>query len=99
MDFADLKKAFQPLYDSSTQPLLERHPGAGQSHQRNARGVIWDRLKPALPQLSCVTVHETLHERLPLTHGARPLSAMLATSMLLRRPQCGQSDVAARADG
>ena len=59
MDFADLKKAFQPLYDQLDHHYLNDIPGLENPTSETLAIWIWNRLKPTLPQLSCVTVHET----------------------------------------
>jgi 6-pyruvoyltetrahydropterin/6-carboxytetrahydropterin synthase len=59
MDFADLKKAFQPLYDQLDHHYLNDIEGLENPTSEMLAVWIWNRLKPALPQLSCVTVHET----------------------------------------
>ena len=59
MDFADVKRAFQPLYDQLDHHYLNDIAGLENPTSEMLAIWIWDRLKPALPQLSCVTVHET----------------------------------------
>ena len=59
MDFADVKTAFQPLYDQLDHHYLNDIPGLDNPTSERLAIWIWERLKPALPQLSCVTVHET----------------------------------------
>jgi 6-pyruvoyltetrahydropterin/6-carboxytetrahydropterin synthase len=59
MDFAELKKAFQPLYDQLDHHYLNDIEGLENPTSEMLAVWIWNRLKPALPQLSCVTVHET----------------------------------------
>jgi 6-pyruvoyltetrahydropterin/6-carboxytetrahydropterin synthase len=59
MDFADVKKAFQPLYDQLDHHYLNDIEGLENPTSEMLAVWIWNRLKPALPQLSCVTVHET----------------------------------------
>ena len=59
MDFADVKAAFQPLYDQLDHHYLNDIEGLDNPTSERLAMWIWDRLKPALPQLSCVTVHET----------------------------------------
>ena len=59
MDFADLKSAFQPLYDRLDHNYLNEIEGLENPTSERLAVWIWERLKPALPQLSCVTVHET----------------------------------------
>jgi 6-pyruvoyltetrahydropterin/6-carboxytetrahydropterin synthase len=59
MDFAEVKAAFQPLYDQLDHHYLNDIDGLDNPTSERLAMWIWDRLKPALPQLSCVTVHET----------------------------------------
>ena len=59
MDFADLKQAFQPLYDRLDHHYLNDVEGLENPTSERIAVWIWERLKPALPQLSAVTVHET----------------------------------------
>jgi 6-pyruvoyltetrahydropterin/6-carboxytetrahydropterin synthase len=59
MDFADLKQAFQPLYDRLDHYNLNDVEGLENPTSENVARWIWARLKPALPQLSKVVVHET----------------------------------------
>jgi 6-pyruvoyltetrahydropterin/6-carboxytetrahydropterin synthase len=59
MDFAELKRAFQPLYDRLDHHYLNDIEGLDNPTSERLAVWIWDRLKPALPLLSAVTVHET----------------------------------------
>ena len=59
MDFAELKQAFQPLYDRLDHHYLNDIEGLENPTSERLAVWIWDRLKPALPLLSAVTVHET----------------------------------------
>jgi 6-pyruvoyltetrahydropterin/6-carboxytetrahydropterin synthase len=59
MDFADVKAAFQPTYDRLDHHYLNEIPGLENPTSENLARWIWDQLKPALPLLSKVTVHET----------------------------------------
>lgn len=65
MDFADVKAAFEPLYRQLDHHYLNEVPGLENPTSENLAKWIWQRLKPALPQLSAVVVHETC------TSGAR----------------------------
>jgi 6-pyruvoyltetrahydropterin/6-carboxytetrahydropterin synthase len=65
MDFADVKAAFDPLYRQLDHHYLNDVPGLGNPTSENLAKWIWQQLKPALPQLSAVVVHETC------TSGAR----------------------------
>lgn len=59
MDFSELKAAFKPLYDQLDHNYLNDIPGLENPTSERLAMWIWDRLKPALPLLSEVTVHET----------------------------------------
>jgi 6-pyruvoyltetrahydropterin/6-carboxytetrahydropterin synthase len=59
LDFADLKAAFQPLFDQLDHRYLNEVAGLENPTSERLAQWIWERLKPALPQLSKVVVHET----------------------------------------
>lgn len=59
MDFAEIKKAFQPLYDQLDHSYLNEIPGLDNPTSENLARWIWQRLKPALPELARLTVRET----------------------------------------
>jgi len=59
MDFADLKAAFQPLYDQLDHNYLNEIQGLENPTSENLALWIWDKLKPRLTQLSKVGVKET----------------------------------------
>jgi len=59
MDFADIKAAFRPLYEQLDHHYLNDIEGLANPTSERLAMWIWDRLKPVLPQLSQVTVHET----------------------------------------
>ena len=65
MDFADVKAAFKPLYQQLDHHYLNDVPGLENPTSENLARWIWQRLRPALPQLSAIVVHETC------TSGAR----------------------------
>jgi len=65
MDFADVKAAFEPLYQQLDHHYLNEVPGLENPTSENLARWIWQRLRPALPQLSAIVVHETC------TSGAR----------------------------
>ena len=65
MDFADVKAAFDPLFQRLDHHYLNDVPGLENPTSENLAKWIWQQLKPALPQLSAVVVHETC------TSGAR----------------------------
>ena len=59
MDFADIKRAFAPLHDALDHHCLNDVPGLSNPTSENLAIWIWQRLKPELPALSGVAVHET----------------------------------------
>lgn len=59
MDFADLKKAFKPLYDQLDHHYLNEIDGLENPTSENLAAWIWQRLKPELPLLSKVVIAET----------------------------------------
>jgi 6-pyruvoyltetrahydropterin/6-carboxytetrahydropterin synthase len=59
MDFADLRKAFQPLYDQLDHHCLNEIDGLGNPTSENLARWIWQKLKPDLQELSKVVVCET----------------------------------------
>jgi len=65
MDFADVKSAFAPIYDQLDHHYLNDIEGLENPTSERLAEWIWERLKPALPALSEVVVHETC------TAGAR----------------------------
>jgi 6-pyruvoyltetrahydropterin/6-carboxytetrahydropterin synthase len=65
MDFADVKAAFEPLYQQLDHHYLNDVPGLENPTSENLARWVWQQLTPRLPQLSAVVVHETC------TSGAR----------------------------
>ena len=59
IDFAEIKKAFQPLHDELDHSYLNEIDGLANPTSENLSRWIWKRLMPALPSLSRVTVRET----------------------------------------
>jgi len=59
MDFADIKSAFQPLYDRLDHHYLNDIEGLDNPTSERLAIWIWERLRPALPQLARIVVHET----------------------------------------
>ena len=59
MDFADIKRAFQPIYDQLDHHYLNDIPGLENPTSEQLAIWIWNRLKPALPLLAEVVIHET----------------------------------------
>ena len=65
MDFADVKRAFKPLFDQLDHNYLNDIPGLENPTSERLAQWIFEQLRPALPLLSLVVVHETC------TAGAR----------------------------
>lgn len=59
MDFADLKRAFQPLYDRLDHYYLNDIEGLENPTSEVLAQWIWQHLKPSLPSLSQIVVRET----------------------------------------
>lgn len=59
MDFADLRQAFQPLFDQLDHQYLNDVDGLDNPTSENLARWIWHRLSADLPQLSRVVVRET----------------------------------------
>ena len=62
-DFADLRAAFAPLYERLDHHLLNEVPGLDNPTSENLAAYIWEALRPALPGLSAVVIHETCTSR------------------------------------
>jgi len=59
MDFADVKAAFDPLYRQLDHHYLNDIEGLDNPTSERLAVWIWERLKPGLPQLAEIVVHET----------------------------------------
>src|SRR5437868_14035616 len=59
MDFAELKALFKPLEELLDHRFLNEIPGLENSTSENIARWIWHRLKPQLPAMHSITVHET----------------------------------------
>ena len=59
MDFADLKEAFQPTFNRLDHHYLNEIAGLENPTSENLARWIWEQLKPALPSLDKIIVHET----------------------------------------
>lgn len=58
-DFADIQEAFAPVFDTLDHHYLNEIPGLENPTSEILAMWIWDRLKPALPALAKVEIHET----------------------------------------
>ena len=59
MDFADVRAAFQPVFDRIDHQLLNEIPGLENPTSENLARWIWRETKPRLSLLAKVVVHET----------------------------------------
>lgn len=59
MDFADMTRAFNPIYEQLDHHYLNDIPGLENPTSEILARWIWSRLQPALPLLSKVVVRET----------------------------------------
>lgn len=59
MDFAELKRAFRPIFEQLDHHCLNEVAGLENPTSENLARWIWERLKPGLPLLSAVVVNET----------------------------------------
>jgi 6-pyruvoyltetrahydropterin/6-carboxytetrahydropterin synthase len=59
MDFADIKAAFEPIEKQLDHYYLNEIDGLENPTSENLARWIWKRLKPTLPMLSKLVVHET----------------------------------------
>ncbi len=59
MDFADLRQAFQPLFDQLDHRYLNEIEGLENPTSENLARWIWPRLQEHLPLLSKIVVQET----------------------------------------
>ncbi len=58
-DFAEVKAAFAPLLDQLDHHYLNEIDGLSNPTSENLSRWVWKRLRPRLPNLSKVVVHET----------------------------------------
>lgn len=58
-DFADISRAFQPLFEQLDHHYLNEVPGLENPTSEHLARWIWTHLQPALPGLSQVVVRET----------------------------------------
>lgn len=59
LDFAEIKVAFQPLFDQLDHNYLNDIEGLENPTSENLARWLWQHLRPTLPQLSKVIVRET----------------------------------------
>lgn len=58
-DFSEIKAIFRPLYDQLDHNYLNEIPGLENPTSEVLAQWIWQRLKPGLPELYKVRIHET----------------------------------------
>jgi len=59
MDFADVKAAFDPIFRQLDHNYLNEIDGLSNPTSESLARWIWERLRPALPGLSQIVIHET----------------------------------------
>jgi 6-pyruvoyltetrahydropterin/6-carboxytetrahydropterin synthase len=59
MDYADIKKAFEPIFEQLDHRCLNEVSGLENPTSEILAKWVWDRLKPSLPLLTTVIVAET----------------------------------------
>jgi 6-pyruvoyltetrahydropterin/6-carboxytetrahydropterin synthase len=59
MDFADITQVFRPIYEQLDHHYLNEIEGLDNPTSENLARWLWQRLRPALPLLSKIAVHET----------------------------------------
>jgi 6-pyruvoyltetrahydropterin/6-carboxytetrahydropterin synthase len=63
IDYADLQKSFEPVHGALDHRLLNEVEGLENPTSENLAVWIWKRLKPSLPMLTEIVVHETCQAR------------------------------------
>lgn len=58
-DFAEVSAAFAPVFEQLDHHYLNEIPGLDNPTSENLAAWIWQALKPRLPQLHGIVVHET----------------------------------------
>lgn len=59
LDYGDIRTAVDPLMKQLDHYYLNEIPGLENPTSEMIAKWLWDRIKPALPLLECITVHET----------------------------------------
>jgi 6-pyruvoyltetrahydropterin/6-carboxytetrahydropterin synthase len=59
IDYGDIKKAAEPIVQKLDHHYLNEIPGLSNPTSENLARWLWDAIKPILPQLAAVIVHET----------------------------------------
>lgn len=63
IDYADIADAWKSLHEQLDHNCLNDVPGLQNPTSENIAAWIWERLKPRLPELDCVVIHETCTSR------------------------------------
>ena len=63
MDYADVSKAFEPVWGKLDHRYLNDIPGLENATSENVAAWIWKKLKPKLPLLTEIVVAETCQSR------------------------------------
>jgi 6-pyruvoyltetrahydropterin/6-carboxytetrahydropterin synthase len=63
VDFALISRAFAPLFETLDHRYLNEIEGLANPTSENLARWVWDRLRPGLPILAAVVVHETCTSR------------------------------------
>lgn len=63
MDYAELRAQFAPLWAVLDHHYLNEIPGLENPTSEVLAAWIWTRLRPTLPGLSCIVIHETCTSR------------------------------------
>jgi 6-pyruvoyltetrahydropterin/6-carboxytetrahydropterin synthase len=58
-DFGEIKQVFRPIYERLDHNYLNDLPGLENPTSENLAKWIWRELKPLLPELSRIRIHET----------------------------------------
>jgi 6-pyruvoyl tetrahydropterin synthase/QueD family protein len=59
VDYGEIKRVVDPIVKQLDHYYLNEVEGLSNPTSENLAGWLWDRLKPLLPLLACITVHET----------------------------------------
>ncbi len=71
-DFAEISAAVEPLVEQLDHRYLNEVPGLENPTSEHLAEWVWDRLLPALPELSRVVVHETCTSGCEYRGSTRP---------------------------
>ena len=71
-DFAEISAAVEPLVEQLDHRYLNEVPGLENPTSEHLAEWVWDRLLPALPELSRVVVHETCTRGCEYRGSTRP---------------------------